>query len=142
MRLMIISILLIILFPSCESDNLSPNYQITDGTYLGYFLHQNHSYWYSIIFTNGKYLERPSGIEEDQKELGCISFGSYSIDKNIISFEFEYSVFSNQLDLCMTDWSLPGSYKIISSELQDTLIFERGTGENHIAYHLKKKEIE
>jgi hypothetical protein len=142
MRLMIISFFLIILFPSCESDNPSPNDQIMDGTYLGYFIHENHSYWYSIHFANGNYFERPSGIEKDQKELGCISYGSYSLVNNILSFEYEYSVFSDQRDPCLVDWSLPGSYNIINSKLNDSLVFERGSGENHISYHLKKMEIE
>jgi hypothetical protein len=142
MRFVIISILLLFFYSSCESDNPSADYQISNGTYLGYFIHQNQSYWYSIHFTNGNYFERPSGIERYQKELGCLSIGSYLTEGNTLSFESESSVFSDQRDPCLVDWDLPGTYKIKNTELKDSLIFERGLGENHIAYHLKKMEIE
>jgi hypothetical protein len=134
---------MIALVVSCESeDNQITNYQISDGCYQGYFYYQDNSYWYSICFENEEYVEWPSGGAAFQKSLGCLTVGSYSTENNFLSFELDSNKFSDFPEPCVTDMYLPGTYTITSSEIQDSLIFERGTGDNQIIYYLKKPALD
>ena len=128
---------MIALVASCErEDNQSTNYQISDGCYQGYFDYQDNFYWCSICFENDEYVEWPSGGVLFQKSMGCLTVGTYSTNSNIISFKIDSFKFSDFPEPCVIDMQLPGNYTITSSEIQDSLIFEKGTGDNQIIYYL------
>ena len=143
MRKFGVIIFLVVFVASCEKeDNQISNFQISDGCYQGFFDYQNTQYWCSICFENGKYFERPAMELFVQKSLGCLTIGTYSTASNILSFESELQLFNELREPCLTDIYLPGTYTIANTELQDSLIFSRGTGDNQIIYQLKKLDLD
>lgn len=138
MRQLVFALLVIVLIASCEKTD---DNQISDGCYEGYFDYHATSYWSLICFEDGKYVEWPSGGAFYQKEMTCLTVGTYSTKGNILSFELDSFKFTvdDILMQCISDMVLPGRYDIIQTEKQDSLIFKRGTSENQITYYLKKQ---
>ena len=133
-----IAFFFIALLISCE--NLDDYDQISDGCYEGYFKYQGTSYWCSICFENGKYIEWPSGGANFQKTWSCLTIGTYSTERNTLSFMLDSFKFKDSVEPCNTNMLLPGRYKITNSNKKDSLIFKKGTGENQITYFLKRHE--
>jgi len=72
-----------------------------------------------------------------QKDMGCLSVGRYSID----SFRFTFTLDSLKFKFfpCfLPESKLPGEYIITNIVDGDSVIFEKGTGENRIIYFMKK----
>ena len=135
-----IVLLVIALIASCDNkdENQIIQYQVAEGCYGGYFDYQNVSYWCSICFENGQYIEWPSGGVLLQKSMSCLTVGTYSKENNTMSFVLDSFKFKNFPEPCTTNMLLPGSYQITNTDKKDSLIFKRGTGNNQIIYYLKK----
>jgi len=135
-------VFLIVNIASCENtDNQEMlNYHIDNGCYEGYFEYQNDHYRCSICFENGTYFERPGQLSTRKNDY-CLTAGTYSTESNNLFFEFEFRVFHDAYrQECLLDMHLPGTYEIRNSEVQDSLIFSRGNGDNYIIYKLKKTD--
>jgi hypothetical protein len=133
-----IALFFIVLLISCE--DIDDNYQISDGCYEGYFKYQETSYWCSICFENGKYIEWPSGGARFQKSWSCLTVGTYSTESNTLSFVLDSYKFKDINEPCTENMLLPGRYEITNTDKIDSLIFKKGTGDNQIIYFLKKHE--
>ena len=133
-------ILLVANIASCENEDNQQisNYHISNGCYEGFFEYQNDYYRSSICFENGRYIERPS-LAFTQKNLGCLTIGTYSTESTNLLFEAELHVYNDDLrEPCLVDTYLPGTYNISITESRDSLVFSRGDGNNQIIYKLKK----
>ena len=139
----LIYIILPLLIVSCDKSNeeIGEDDLLIDGHYGGNFSYNGSNYWYLLEINQNNYEEWPSGGVMYQKSYGCLTTGTYSIDRNIITFEIDSFKFSGFPEPCITDMLLPGTYTITSPEIQDSLIFERGIGDNHIIYYLKKPSL-
>jgi len=130
---------IIALLIACDDDNDNQiNYTIDNGCYQGYFDYQDTSYWCSICFENGKYVEWPSGGAYFQKSMSCLTVGTFSTKNNVISFELDSFKFNDFPEPCETDMLLPGSYEIVYEGHQDSLVFKKGNDDSEIIYYLKK----
>ena len=116
-------------------------YKIAHGCYMGYFIYdgQKLKLWSEICFdtTTSKYVEWPSGGIAYQKDMGCLTVGTYSIDSFRLTFtleSFKFKTFPCTLPISV----LPGEYKITNIVKSDSIIFERGTGDNRIIYYMKR----
>jgi hypothetical protein len=118
-----------------------PNYEdivISDGCYMGRFNYKGIDYWAEICFDKNRYEEWPSGGAAFQKSYGCLTIGTFSIGKNILTFKSDTWKFNNYPEPCVPDMILPGDYLIKGTMNNDSLIFEKGSGNSRIIYYLKK----
>lgn len=125
--------------PEPEPEPFTGPYKIIGGCYMGRFTWQGQKIWNEICFDTitRKYVEWPSGGILVQKEMGCLTVGSYSIDSNKLIFILDSLKF--KLFPCPSyDMKLPGEYKILKITKEDSLIFERGTGYYKITYRMKR----
>ncbi|MFW5701224.1 MAG: hypothetical protein ACOCWM_05990 [Cyclobacteriaceae bacterium] len=136
----LILIFLISFLSSCDKNDEFDDNLIQNGFYQGYFAYQETSYWCSIEFDDGKYIEWPSGGAMNQKGWGCITTGSFSISSGIISFHLDSFKHSWDPQLCDPDILMPGDYEFVATGKQDSVVFKRGEDEHQIVYHLKKGE--
>jgi hypothetical protein len=148
MKNLLLSISLLILCFGCVKSDEKPTdnddtpilekNNISDGHYLGHFVLDNRNYWCSIEISNKTYEEWPSGGIMYQKDMGCLTTGSFNIIEDIITFTLD----SYKLPgfPCDTRMPLPGEYKIHLITLNDSLIFSKGIGNNKIKYHIKKAD--
>lgn len=139
MKNILVVVILIIAF-GCGKNDEQIESVIQDGIYQGYFDFQGTSYWCSVQFKNGKYIEWPSGGASNQKGMGCIAVGDFVVSNEIISFELDSFKHSWVPQECTTDILLPGDYEFMPTGRQDSIIFKRGSGEHHIVYYLKNGE--
>lgn len=128
---------------SCENteERQTDHYPVADGCYEGYFEYQDTSYWCSVCFEKGKYIEWPSGGAMFQKSMSCLTVGTYSTENNSLLFVLDSYKFKGFPETCTTEMLLPGRYEIITpTGKKDSLVFKKGTGVNEIAYFLKRHE--
>ncbi len=137
-RILFIFILAVFIVGCKKSDDTNiENYKINDGCYTGTFSYQGNNYWSMICFDNNNYEEWPSGGVLFQKHPDCLTIGTYSINNNKLTFEIDSFKFNNHQDSCIPDMLLSGEFKINDLVDNDSLIFEKGIGENRIIYYLK-----
>jgi hypothetical protein len=140
-------IVFVFLITGCNiNNNIEPDpepfkgpYRISNGCYMGNFIVKGQKLWSEICFDTitNKYVEWPSGGIMYQKEMGCLTVGTYSIDSFRLTFTLDSLKF--KLFPCpLPESKLPGVYKIMNIVDGDSIIFEKGTGENKIIYFLKK----
>lgn len=147
MKRFIVLIVCSLLYYSCDKDqsqfdNDDPSFleknSLSEGFYMGYFVLRDQDYWCEIQFISNQYEEWPSGGALYQKEMSCLTTGTYNIDNTILSFDlnsYKYPTYPSPCDPKMT---LPGEYKIHLITVDDSLIFSKGVGENKIKYYLNK----
>jgi hypothetical protein len=126
------------LFNGCkkQSDN---ELVILEGNYSGIFEYQGTSYWSSIEFENNHYTEWPSGGAYYQKNPECLTVGTYSFTDYSLIFHLDSFKYSKNVNPCNGDMLLPGEYTVLFWSSPDSLVFEQGTGLNHIIYYLLKE---
>jgi hypothetical protein len=139
--------LIVLLIGGCNNNNdIEPDpepfkgpYKIPHGCYMGDFIVKGQKFWSEICFdtATNKYVEWPSGGIAYQKEMGCLTVGAYSIDSFRLTFTLDSFKFK-MLPCPLSESKLPGEYKITNIVDRDSIIFERGTGENRIIYFMKK----
>jgi hypothetical protein len=137
----------LLLITACsKNNNIEPDpepfkgpYKIADGCYMGNFIVKGQKLWSQICFdtTSSKYVEWPSGGIMYQKEMGCLTVGTYSIDSFRLTFTLDSLKFK-MFPCPLPESILPGDYKITDIINSDSIIFERGTGESRIIYFMKK----
>lgn len=138
-------ILLLFLILGCKKTNdtepetFKGPYIIANGCYQGYFYFKDKSLWCDICFdtTNYKYEEWPSGGIMYQKDMGCLTVGTYSIDSFRLTFTLD-SIKHKFFPCFLPESVLPGEYKITNIVGRDSVIFEKGTGDNRIIYKMKR----
>ena len=136
MKIFIVLFLIAGLTTGCNKQNV--NYKITEGYYEGYFDYMDTLYWCLIQLEDKKYVEWPSGGVWFQKSFGCLTVGDYSISGDRLFFELDSFKFESFPEPCESDMLLPGEYEIYDFIDQDSLIFEKGAGDNKIVYYLKR----
>jgi hypothetical protein len=106
---------------------------------MGNFIVKGQKLWSEICFdtATNKYEEWPSGGIMYQKEMECLTVGTFSIDSFRLTFTLE-SVKFKMFPCSLPESILPGEFKITNIIKRDSIIFERGTGENRIIYYMKR----
>ena len=130
---------------SCnKTNNADPEpfkgpYKIANGCYMGYFFIKDQSLWSEICFdtVTNKYEEWPSGGIMYQKDMGCLTVGTYSIDSFRLTFTLD-SIKHKFFPCTLPESILPGEYKITNIVGRDSIIFEKGTGGNRIIYKMRR----
>jgi hypothetical protein len=138
-------ILSVFLITGCDNDiepgpePFSGPYKIPGGCYMGNFIAKGQILWSEICFDTvaRKYVEWPSGGIMYQKDMGCLSVGTYSIDGSRLIFTLDSLKFKF-FPCFLAEAKLPGEYIITNIVNRDSIIFEKGTGENRIIYFMKK----
>jgi hypothetical protein len=145
MKKYIILISYLLLGAACERDPFDKNDptvlekdSFSEGIYMGYFVLQDQEYWCEIEFKGNKYEEWPSGGAYYQKEMSCLTTGTFSINKTVLKYDLEKYKFSSFSIPCTSEMILPGDYKINLITLNDSLVFSKGVGKDKINYHLIK----
>lgn len=140
MKTLLLFFIIVGLISGCteQDDNQDVEYKIFDACYQGHFVYKDTDYFCLICFDDNKYEEWPSGGAMFQKSLSCLTVGRYSINGKILSFELDSFKFSDYPENCVSDMLLPGEYELTEITDLDSLIFEKGTGNNRIIYCLKK----
>lgn len=138
----------LLIFYSCDKDqsqfdrddpSVMEKNTLSDGFYMGYFVLRDQNYWCEIQFkSSSQYEEWPSGGAMYQKEMSCLTTGTFNIDDSILSFEENSYKFPTFPFPCDGKMILPGEYKIHLITVKDSLVFSKGVGENKIKYHLIK----
>jgi hypothetical protein len=125
--------------PVPEPEPFKGPYKIAHGCYMGNFIVKGQKLWSEICFdtATNKYEEWPSGGIMYQKEMGCLTVGTFSIDSFRLTFTLE-SVKFKMFPCSLPESILPGEFKITNIIKRDSIIFERGTGENRIIYYMKR----
>jgi len=133
------TLILILFLTGCnENDTLNETDILPNDVYMGSYHYQGIDYWSEIIISDDTYNERPSGGYYYQKPYNCLTAGTYSVYGNKLTFTLDvYPFFENPSEPCNPDVLLPGEYQI-NSISSDSLIFERGTGDNRIVYYMKR----
>ncbi len=147
MSLFRITVIFLFLVTGCsKTNNINPEpepfkgpYKIANGCYMGYFSVKGQSLWSEICFdtVTGKYEEWPSGGIMYQKDMGCLTVGTYSIDSFRLTFTLD-SIKHKFFPCTLPESMLPGEYKITNIVGRDSIIFEKGTVENRIIYKMKR----
>ena len=138
-------ILFVFLLTGCDNtiepgpEPFNGPYRIPGGCYMGYFIVKGQKLWSEICFDTAahKYVEWPSGGIMYQKDMGCLSVGRYSIDSYRLTFTLDSLKFKF-FPCFLPESKLPGEYIITNIVNGDSVIFEKGTGENRIIYFMKK----
>ncbi len=132
--------LFIVLFISvtvgCDRTEDPPDCKIVNGYYGGQFLYQGIKYGYLITLDSNKYVEHLSGGLYRQKY--CYTAGKYSVESNKLVFKPDslmYNMDSTIYPCNQENWLLPGEYTIDYCS-DDSLVFERGEGDNSIIYYI------
>ncbi len=125
--------------PEPEPEPFKGPYKIANGCYMGNFFVEGQKLWSEICFDTAtqKYVEWPSGGIMYQKEMGCLTTGTYSIDSFRLTFtldSFKFKFFPCPLPESV----LPGEYKITNIINRDSIVFEKGTGNDRIVYWMKR----
>lgn len=122
-----------------DSEPFKGPYKIPGGSYMGNIIVKGQKLWSEICFDTAthKYIEWPSGGIMYQKEMGCLSVGTYSIDSSRLTFTLDSLKFKF-FPCSLPESKLPGEYRITNIVDRDSIIFEKGTGENRIIYFMKK----
>lgn len=115
--------------------------KIENGIYMGYFEYQNQKYWCEIEFTNGRYVEWPSGGAMFQKSYGCLTVGSWSAGNGKLTFNMETYKMPGYPETCVQDMQISGQYNFYDVSKSDSLVFEKGSNEGRIKYHLVKLNL-
>jgi hypothetical protein len=110
----------------------------SEGVYLGNFVLHDQAYWCVIEFNGNKYEEWPISGGNYQKEMSCLTTGSFSINNSILKYDLDKYKFSSFAVPCNSEMILPGDYKIHLITLNDSLVFSKGIGKDKIKYHLIK----
>ncbi|MBK7133665.1 MAG: hypothetical protein IPH69_12840 [Bacteroidales bacterium] len=110
----------------------------SEGIYMGYFVLQDQRYWCEIEFKSNTYEEWPSGGALYQKEMSCLTTGSFSINNTILKYDLDKYKFPTFFIPCNPEMILPGDYKINLITMNDSLVFSKGVGKDKIKYHLIK----
>ena len=108
----------------------------SEGIYMGYFVLQDQHYWCEIVFRGNKYEEWPSGGAYYQKEMSCLTTGTFSINNTILKYDLDKYKFPSFSVPCNSEMILPGDYKIHLITMNDSLVFSKGVGKDKIKYHL------
>ena len=107
-----------------------------DDIYLGNYSYQGTKYGSAISFQDSTYFEVYLGGVYYTKLLTCCSYGKFSVDKENLVFKLDSFKFGEPSTIdCVPDVLLPSEYTI-NKLTDDSLIFERGTGEHKIVYNL------
>ena len=137
--------LLIIIVSGCEGDlfdkddpSVLEKDSFSEGIYMGYFVLRDQNYWCEIEFRSNKYEEWPSGGAYYQKEMSCLTTGTFSIDNTILKYNLDKYKFASFAIQCVPEMVLPGDYKIHLITMNDSLVFSKGAGKEKIQYHLIK----
>ncbi len=125
------------LFDKDDSSALEKN-SFSEGIYMGYFVLHDQNYWCEIEFRDNKYEEWPSGGAYYQKEMGCLTTGTFSINNGILKYDLEKYKFPSFPGSCDSEMILPGYYKIQVITINDSLVFSRGAGKDKIEYCLSR----
>lgn len=132
-----------ILCCSCDKDQFDKDDpsvlekdSFSDGVYMGYFVLQDQNYWCDIEFTGDCYEEWPSGGVMYQKEISCLTTGTFNVENSILSFKLNSYKFPAFPASCHSEMILPGDYKIHLLTTGDSLVFSKGTGNDKIKYYL------
>ena len=132
--------LFVLIIAGCNKTDDPPDYKIVDGLYWGQFHYQDINYGYSVTLDSNKYIEHLSSGLYYQKY--CYTAGIYSIESDKLVFELDS--FLDNMDPtvypCNQDWLLPGEYTIDYLD-NDSLVFERGNGDNRIIYYHSIEEL-
>jgi hypothetical protein len=134
-----------LLYFGCERDlfdkddpSVLEKESFSEGIYMGYFVLQDQNYWCEIEFRSNKYEEWPSGGAYYQKEMSCLTTGTFSINNTILKYNLDQYKFSSFAIPCNSEMILPGDYKIHLITMNDSLVFSKGVGKDKIKYHLIK----
>jgi hypothetical protein len=145
MKKFIILITCSLLWVACERDSFDKDDptilekdSFSEGIYMGYFVLEDQEYWCEIEFRGNKYEEWPSGGAYYQKEMSCLTTGTFNINNTILNYDLEKYKFSSFSIPCNSEMILPGDYKIHLITLNDSLVFSKGVGKDKIKYHLIK----
>ncbi len=133
-------VFLVVLF-SCQEDEkeLISNHQIEEGYYEGWFSYRDRDYWCLIQFEDNRYEEWPSGGVMFQKSMVCLTKGMYYSDGNKLVSNPGTLKHEGFPDPCDGNTMLPGTYELIETGRQDSLVFATGQGETRIVYHVVNK---
>jgi hypothetical protein len=142
---LLILIVCSLFYYSCERDQFDKNDpsilekdSFSEGIYMGYFVLQNQNYWCEIVFEDNKYEEWPSGGAAFQKEMSCLTTGTFSVENGSLKYDLDKYKFPDFSSACTLEMILPGDYKINLITMNDSLIFSKGVGKDKIKYHLSR----
>ena len=110
----------------------------SEGFYMGYFVLQDQNYWCEIEFRSNKYEEWPSGGAYYQKDMRCLTTGTFSINNTTLKYDLDAYKFPTFPGPCNSKMILPGDYKIHLITMNDSLVFSNGVGKDKIKYHLSR----
>lgn len=149
MKLFRLTLILLLLIAGCnKASNNDPYpvpgvfngpYRIANGCYMGHFYIKGQWLWSEICFdtVTNKYEEWPSGGIMNQKDMGCLTVGTYTIDSFRLTFTLD-SIKHKFFPCYLPESGLPGEYRITKIVGRDSIIFEKGTAENKIIYKMKR----
>lgn len=72
-----------------------------------------------------------------QKDMGCLTVGTYSIDSFRLTFTLD-SIKHKYFPCTLPGTMLPGEYKITNIVGRDSVVFEKGSGDNRIIYKMNR----
>ena len=110
----------------------------SEGIYMGYFELRDQNYWCEIQFISNEYEEWPSGGAYYQKDMQCLTTGTFIISTDTLKYdlgEYKFPTFSGP---CNSKMILPGDYRIHLITMNDSLVFSKGVGKDKIKYHLSR----
>ena len=134
--------LFVLIIVGCNKTEDPPEYKIGDGSYVGHFSYQGTNYFHAMGLDSNKYKEYYPGGVYYQKNGWCYTYGTYSAEIDKLVFELDSFVFNSDptVYICNPDWLLPGEYTINYLD-NDSLVFERGNGDNRIIYYHSIEEL-
>ena len=145
MKKFLVLIAFSLLYIGCERDQFDKNDpsvlekdSFSEGIYMGYFILQDQNYWCEIEFKDNKYEEWPSGGAYFQKEMSCLTTGTFSVENETLKYDLDKYKFPDFPSACISEMILPGDYKIHLITMNDSLAFSKGVGKDKIKYHLIK----
>ncbi len=128
---------LLVMFSCRKTDKeFISNQQLTEGHYEGWFSYRNSNYWCLIQFEGNRYEEWPSGGVMFQKSMACLTRGTYYADENKLIFNPGTLKHEGFPDSCDMNTMLPGTYEMLYTGRQDSLVFAKGKGDSRIVYHV------
>ena len=137
-------LLLFIIFGCKKANDSDPEpfkgpYIIANGCYHGYFYFKDQSLWCNICIDTAtqKYEEWPSGGIAFQKDMGCLTVGTYSIDSCRLTFTLD-SIKHKFFPCYLPESVLPGEYIITNIVGRDSIVFEKRIGNEKIVYKMKR----
>ena len=134
MKRFIQALMILIILLTCFSCDKEEEKIFLNGYYSGTFTLGNATYSELISFTDEFYIEFPSlGIKNQL--LPCFSHGYYELDGNTITFDR-----AEKTNCSGPDRLLSGEYDII--QMGDTLIFEKGLGDEYVVYTMIETSVQ